>query len=107
MALAEQQRLWNSISDLNKHIAIVNNTIELVKENIKHLIGVDVAGLATIEDLTTLETSLKTHTTETLLDYPKKTTMAINISQAKDEVIEYVDNAIEEIPEPDLTNCLM
>jgi hypothetical protein len=61
---------------INTHIALVNKEIEIVKTHIQELIGTDVSNLATLGDLSNLEDSLKL----------------------------YTDEAIESIPQPDLTN---
>jgi translation elongation factor EF-4 len=70
--------LWERVSSLNKVIALVNKEIEVVKNHIQELIGIDVSNLATLGDLTNLEDSLK----------------------------QYSDDAVNSIPKPDLSNYL-
>jgi hypothetical protein len=41
---------------------MVNKEIEVVKSHIQELIGIDVSNLATLGDLTNLETDLKRYT---------------------------------------------
>jgi hypothetical protein len=53
------QKLWERMSSINTHIALVNKEIEIVKNHIQELIGIDVSNLATFGDLTNLEDNLK------------------------------------------------
>jgi methionine synthase II (cobalamin-independent) len=61
-SLQQFQKLWKRISSLNKVITMVNKEIEVVKSHISELIGIDISSLATFEDLSSLEDSLKQYT---------------------------------------------
>jgi hypothetical protein len=67
---------FRKLWEINTHIALVNKEIETVKANIQELNRIDVSNLATFGDLSNLEDILKL----------------------------YTDEAIEAIPQPDLTD---
>jgi translation elongation factor EF-4 len=76
--LQQFRKLWEQMAVINTHIAFINKEIEVVKAHIQELIGIDVSNLATFGDLSNLEDSLK----------------------------QYTDEAIDSIPQPDLTEVV-
>jgi hypothetical protein len=59
--IKERESLWNRISTISQYITQVNKEITVVKNNIVELIGVDVSNLATIDNITDLESELKNY----------------------------------------------
>jgi hypothetical protein len=68
-SLQQLQKLWEQMSSINTHIALVNKEIEIVKDHIQELIGIDVSNLATLGDLSSLEESLKQYTDDAIQIY--------------------------------------
>jgi hypothetical protein len=56
------------MASLNPHIIKVNKEIEIVKNNIQELIGIDVSNIATLGDSSSLEGSLKQYTDNSIQD---------------------------------------
>jgi vacuolar-type H+-ATPase subunit C/Vma6 len=70
--------LWERVGFINKLIVLVNKEMEIVKNHIQELIGIDIdiSNLATFGDLSNLEDSLK----------------------------QYIYTPTESIPQPDLSD---
>jgi Ca2+-binding RTX toxin-like protein len=108
------------MSSINTHIALLNKEIEIVKNHIHELIGIDVSNLVTIGDLSNLEDNLKQYSDDAIPDLSE--TLPIDVSgitghNPDDKLVvkEYVDTVVSSIDLseyatkdelPNLSNCL-
>jgi hypothetical protein len=96
--ILDRNTIWEKISELNSKLLFVKQLVNTIEENIKELTGVDISHLATKEELSAVEGSLKTFTNNAIqsLDISKYAT--------KTHVEESITEAIEQIPEPEPPN---